>query len=68
MAIYNETELNNANNIIEQAAAINNLSGGVLSIMLLGVGYIVLFVAIRQVDTRASVFATALIMTPVVPA
>lgn len=62
MALYDETELDNADNIIEQAVAINNLTHGTLTVIVLALCYWVLFVALKQVDTRSSVVATAFIM------
>lgn len=62
MALYDETELDNADNIIEQAVAINNLTHGILTVIVLGLCYWILFVALKQVDTRSSAVATAFIM------
>lgn len=62
MPLYNETELNNADNLIEQAVAINNLTDGVLSTVILGVMYFILFVALKQTDTKATAAVTTFIM------
>lgn len=62
MSLYNETELDNAQNIVEQAIAINNLTNGVLSVVVLVLMYIVVFIAVKQADTKASVVTTAFIM------
>lgn len=62
MSLYNETELNEADNLIEQAVAINNLTDGLLSIIILGVMYFILFVALKQTDTKATAAVTTFIM------
>lgn len=62
MPLYDETELNKADNLVEQAVAINNLTHGVLTIILLALSYWILFVALKQVDTRSSALATSFIM------
>lgn len=62
MSLYNETELNEADNLIEQAAAINNLTDGLLSIVIIGVMYFILFVALKQADTKATAAVTSFIM------
>lgn len=63
--MYNLTNFTNANNIYEQAAAMNSLSGGLIGIFTLVGLFLILFVAFKKTehDTKETLLVTSTITT-----
>lgn len=63
MAVYNMTNVTNANNLLEIYSSLNALSSGILSPLLLFALWLTIFISLKSYDTRSVMLVDSFIVT-----
>lgn len=63
MVVYNLTNLTDAVDVVEMIAAINELSSGIIGLLILVVTFLIIFIAMKNFETKIVLLVDFFILT-----